>query len=156
MNDVQTGEKVLRAFHSYWRTQPNSGGVSYEKMMELLNQRRPGGSFLLEGIGLGVRSAEISDNRIDAAMRKLAADSGGRLPARNQDFFTYLSNEAVKIDFVDAAIFTAKESAKDIVKGAAAVGDSLIFTGKVVTFILPAVILLFLYIYLKAQARRIS
>jgi hypothetical protein len=148
VTDLERGDRALRVFHSFWKIFPESRSISYEKMLELLKKRPMGGNALLEGIGAGIREAEMPDSRVDAAMKKLAAASGGKLPAKNMDFFNFLMNESIQVNFVDAVVFTVKESVKDVAKGAQAVGNQLIFTGKMLNFLLPAIALIFVLFWL--------
>src|SRR5690606_18262889 len=101
----------------------------------------------LDGIGLGAR--EISDYRIETAMRNMAIQASGRIPSNWQDFFKFLQNEAVKINWIDAAAYVATESGKDLLDGAEEIGKSVIFTGKILNFLLPAIVIFLVFFYLK-------
>jgi hypothetical protein len=78
----------------------------------------------------------------------MATQSHGRLPSNNFDFFRYLSNEATKISWVDAASYVTVETAKDVLKGTAEVGDSIISAGRALNSILPILIVSGIVIYL--------
>lgn len=148
MTDAEIGRKAMLIFHQYWRAYPAASKYSFDQMMALLKKRPLGGEALLDGLGFGIRETGMSDSKVTWAMRNLASASQGRLPARNQDFFTYLSNEAVKVSFVDAAIYTAVESAKDIGSGVEEIGNSVLTAGKILNFLLPVIILGAIYFYL--------
>lgn len=153
MTDIELGESVIKSFYAHWSTFPAARGISYAQLLNTLKVRRPmGGTAFLDGIGLGVRSAGMSQSKISNAMRNLAMKSNGKIPAYNMDFFTFLSNESVKINFIDAAAYVVVESGKDIIKGAQEVGDSLISAGKFLNFVLPAVAVLFVFFWLDKQS----
>lgn len=140
MSDRDQGLKVLRAFH---RNSP-SLSMSFEVFLATMWPDVKKREIYIDGIGFGAR--EISDSRIESAMRNMATQARGRIPSKWQDFFTFLSNEAIKINWLDAAAYTFTESAKDIAGAAESVGNQLIFTGKILNFFLP-VILIFLVLY---------
>lgn len=154
ITDVERGKRAIKIFYDFWKVYPEASKFSYEDLLRMLTSRRPmGGDAFLDGLGLGIREAGMSDSRVTAAMRNLALSSRGKLPAANMDFFNYLMNEATKINFVDAAIYVTTESAKDVVSGAQAVGDSIITSAKVLNFFLPLVILFFVFIYLDSASQ---
>jgi hypothetical protein len=143
--DIQVGQSVIHKFYLYW---PGARTMSFTQLLDTLKARKPmGGTAFLEGIGFGVQAAQMSDSKIDSAMRQLAINSRGKIPQNNMDFFSYLSNESTKINFVDAAVYTAVETAKDLATGAQAIGDQLIFTGKILNFLLPAILLFIVLFY---------
>ena len=146
MSDKELGLKVFRAFHSWNKSfHPISFTISFDDFVNSYGKKK---DIYLENIGSAIRENKISDSRIDSAMRSMAQKSGGKIPENPLVIFQFLSNEAVKINWVDAIAYTAIESAKDIGTGAVAIGDSIIKTGKIVNFLLPALVLLFLFLWL--------
>lgn len=152
MTDVQLGESVVKKFYSWNKTfYPQVFKLSYEEFLQALNSNPKKNQILFDGIGGGVREADISNSRIDTAMRKFALDSKGKIPAKPMDFFNYLSNEATKVNFVDAVVYTVKESVGDIASGAESLGNSLIFTGKILNFLLPAIVLVIVFFWVNSK-----
>lgn len=149
MLDRDRGEKVFRAFYNNSRALfPSTFKYSFSDFLNFYGSKS---EIYLDGVGGGVREAGISDSKIESAMRSLARASKGQIPKNPMQFFSYLSGEATKIDYVDAAFFVAKESVKDIAKGAQAVGDSLIFSGKILNFLLPGIVLFFVFFWINKK-----
>lgn len=151
MTDFEVGTKVLKSFYS------KSGlKISYQQMLDRIQPNIIKQKIGIDGIGFGVKSVNedrtfLSDSAINTAMANLARVSSGKIPSSFQDFFKFLSNQAVKINYIDAVSYTAIESAKDTLKGAQSVGDSLIFTGKILNFLLPVIILIFIYFWINQK-----
>jgi hypothetical protein len=137
MTDYQLGEKALNA---YWNASRQLYPGFFSSFSAFTYKLQPSSvklRILMEGIGLGIRSSEMSDLRIETAMRSMASQSKGKMPSSNHDFFRYLSNEATKIHWVDAASYVTTETAKDVLKGTAEIGDSIISAGRAINSILP-------------------
>lgn len=151
MSDKEIGLKVVKYFWMWHQTYFGSKvRLSWEEFLNRLLPDLKKRDIVLDGIGGGVREAEVSDSRIDSAMRSLALKSQGQIPSNPLVMFQYLSNEAVKINWVDAVLYTAKESVKDVAKGAQAIGDSLITTGKILNFLLPAILIFIVFAYVNS------
>ncbi len=149
MTDRELGLEVLRSYYRFW----NKPSITFDSFVEMIKARRPmGGEAFISGLGMGVREAEINSYRYTDAMRKLAIASGGKLPARNGDFFNYLSGVSINVNFIDAITYTATESAKDVLKGAESVGNSILTTGKILNFLLPAILLIFVFFWLNGKS----
>jgi hypothetical protein len=152
MNDLELGKKVLKSFYDNARFYfPKQYNFSFEIFLKTYQPDEKKLNIILDGIGGGVRETELSDSKIKDAMAKMALASGGKVPSSYNAFFQYLQGEASKISWVDAAGFVAKESAIDILKGAQSVGDSLIFTGKILNFLLPAIALVFVFYFINKK-----
>lgn len=146
MSDLELGKKVLKFFYDWNKNlYPKSFTISFEQFLASYGSKI---NIYLDGIGTGARLTGMNDRQLDSSMKNLALDSSGRIPKDYQVYFKYLSDQAVKINWVDAVGFVAIESTKDVLTGAQAVGDSLITTGKIITFIFPVVALMFLYFML--------
>ena len=142
MSDKDIGLKVVKYFWMWHQTYFGTKvRLSFDEFLQKLLPDPKKRNIVLDGIGGGVREAEIKDSRIDSAMRSLALKSQGKIPGNPLVMFQYLSNESVKVNWVDAIAYTVKESAKDIGSGAVAVGNSLITTGKILNFLLPVILL---------------
>lgn len=147
MNDKELGFKILKSFHDSSRSYyPFATIYSLDSLVKTLEGRLGQRNFV-EGLGLAARLAEMSDSKINSSMKGLARASNGKIPAKNGMFYSYMVDAATAVSFVDAVTYTAKESAKDIVKGAQAVGDQVLLTGKILNFLLPAIVLYLVYVY---------
>lgn len=144
MIDRDRGLFTLKAFHG------NSSlrfKLNFDQFLSAMWPDAKKREVYIAGIGLQANSASMSDSRIESAMRNMAYQGQGRVPASWYDFTKYLQNEAVKINWLDAGVYTFTESAKDIAGGAQALGNQLIFTGKILNFILPAILLIVVLFY---------
>jgi hypothetical protein len=152
MTDHEQGLKVLRAFYDYSKYEyPFACTYSFQELLDTLH-KRVGGKFIEDGIGLGVNSVDgFNDSKINSSMQALAKASGGKIPSKNGDFFAFMTNEATKVNFVDAIAYTATESAKDIVTGAQKIGDSVLLSGQLLTWLLPVAVIYFGYMYLNKK-----
>lgn len=153
MTDKELGLKVVRAF--YDKSKWNYPFATTYKLEELISaiEKRAGGKGMLEGLGIAVREVGFSDSEIVSAMNRLAGMSGGKIPATNGMFWQALNNQAAEFKFVDAIVYTTTESAKTIVEGAAQVGDQLLLTGKILNFLLPAIILYMVYMWVQKKTK---
>lgn len=150
MSDKELGLKVFKAFYSWNKSfHPTVFNYSLDQFLNFYGKKK---DIYLDGIGGGVRESGISDSRIDTAMRSMAQQSKGKIPENPLVMFQYLSNESVKVNWVDAVAFTVVESGKTVVGGAESLGNSLITTAKIVNFILPAILLFFLYVWLNNKS----
>lgn len=150
MSDKDLGLKVFKAFHSWNKSfHPTVFKYSLDEFLNFYGKKK---DIYLDGIGGGVRESGISDSRIDSAMRSMAQQSKGKIPENPLDMFKYLINESVKINWVDAVTYTVTESSKDVLSGAESVGKTLITTGKIINFLLPAILLFFLYVWLNNKS----
>ena len=149
--DYIRGLDILKRFYDASKT-INSSAVKYtfDEMVKTL-EGRTGQKAFVEGLGLGVNASGFSNSKIQNAMTSLAKQAKGKIPAKNQDFRDHLIDESRKVDFVDAVKYVAVESAKDVVKGAQAVGESVIFTGKLLTYALPIIVGTVVYFWVKKQ-----
>lgn len=152
--DYIRGLDILKRFFDASKT-INSSAVKYsfDEMVKTL-EARTGQKAFVEGLGLGVNASGFSNSKIQNAMTSLAKQANGKIPAKNQDFRDHLIDESRKVDFVDvvsAVKFVTVESAKDIAKGAQAVGDSVILTGKLLNYALPVIVGVVVFFWVKKQ-----
>lgn len=149
--DYIKGLDALQRFYNSAKSfSPNNVTYSFSELISILSTRTGQVAFV-EGLGLAINSVGFSTSKIQSAMSILARKSMGKIPSKNGDFFNHLQDEGYKINFVDAVAFVAKESAKDIVVGAQAIGDSIITTGKIFNFLLPAIVGVVVYFWVMKQ-----
>lgn len=149
--DHALGLEIVKKFYDGAKfNYPFSVNYSFDEMLKVL-QSRTGGKTFLSGLGLAASLAEFDSGDIKNSMYALAKAAGGKIPAKNGDFYAFMVNQGTSVNFIDAIIYTTKESAKDIATGAQAVGDSLISTGKIVTWIFPVAFIYFAYLYLNKK-----
>jgi hypothetical protein len=137
-NDEIKGRAALVHFHNEALDFPENYHFSFEELVSAL-QKKSNGQFL-DGFGFAINSAEMSESAIKTAMINLADAGEGQLPAKWNDFFNALTKEATKFSFVDAATYTAAQTAKDLAVGAQQVGNAVIQTGSILTGIMPVVV----------------
>jgi hypothetical protein len=147
MTDFEVGTKVLKSFYS------KSGlKISYQQMLDRIQPNIIKQRIGIDGIGFGVNSANseytfLTDSKINTSMANLAKKANGKLPSGFQDFFKFLSNEAVQINYISAIAVTGLETLKTVGAGAQAIGNSVITAGKIVNFLFPVIVLIFLYFF---------
>ena len=126
-NLVKIGEDCIRLFHNESVTRfPEIYKISFNELLEKI-KNRTGGKAFLEGLGLGIQSAEISLTKQNMAMKELAKKAQGKIPAKNQDFFLALSDISQVQTFSDigsASFEIFKGSVVDVFEGAQKVGDT--------------------------------
>ena len=149
--DYIKGLDTLKRFHSSAQSLfPKNVTYSFDQLLSTLTSRKGQVAFV-ESFGLAINSVNFSNSKLQSAMYSIAQRSQGKIPSKNSDFFLYLQNEGAKIDFVDAVTFVTKESVKDIVVGAQAIGDSVLLTGKLLNFALPAIAGIVVYFWVMKQ-----
>lgn len=149
--DRARGLSILRQFYDSSKMLfPFAVTYTFEEMLKTIESRAAGKTFA-DGLGLGATLAEMNSSETYSAMNSLAKQAGGKIPSKNGDFKTFLIDQATSVNFVDAVVYTATESAKDVVKGAEQIGNSVLMTGKLVTWLLPVAVVYFGYLYLKKK-----
>lgn len=109
--------------------------------------------IVLDSFGFQMRILNLSQSKVDDAMKALASKSRGIAPTR-QSVLNALGARAQQTDWGEAIKFTAVESAKQLTRGAQEIGKSVIATGKLATYLLPAIpIVLLLALYMSAKGR---
>lgn len=149
MSDIELGKKVFEAFWKWSRSfYGNAFPYSFEQFLAFYGKKT---NIYLDGIGMGVRESGITNARIEIAMRTMAQASKGKVPENPLKMFDFLQNEATQINWVDAGAFVLIESGKTILKGAEAVGNSIITTGKIFTYLLPVIAIIFAWFWLNKK-----
>lgn len=147
--DYIRGVDILKRFYDLNKSLYSSKvNYTFDQMLTTL-QGRTGQKAFIEGLGFGINASGYTNSTVQSAMRKLAEQARGQIPSKNSDFRNVLIDEGTKVNFVDAVSFVATESAKDVVKGVAKVGDSVIATGQVLSFIMPFLPFIALFILFK-------
>ncbi len=152
MTDIEIGNKALKSYYSHMRSTYPTFKYSESEFFAIIAKIK-GGKALADGLGLGIREAGLTDRQVSNSMLNLARGGGGKIPASFMDFFNYLINESRNISYMDAALFVVKESAKDIAGAAEKVGSQIIFTGKILNFLLPAVALFFVFYWVNKSTQ---
>lgn len=132
---------------------------SFDQMLEIIAGGPKAVQHFLDGVGTAIIEIQKDDfltgNRVKTAMTKLADVSKGQLPAKAY-FYSALSTEAANVTFVQALPSVVSGTAKELVKGAQEIGNTLIDTGKILNMLFPFVtIAAILFIVLK-QTNRVA
>jgi hypothetical protein len=94
--------------------------------------------IFIDGWGFMVRTLNMDSGKVEDAMKAIASKSKGQ-PPTSQAVQQALSARAQQFDWGEAIKFTAVESAKQITQGVQEVGKSVISTGKMMNFLMPAI-----------------
>ncbi len=148
MTDIDLGRKAITYFHNYSRTMwPATYKVSSVDALIALYGKK--GEIYLDGIGLTIRVNGQSEANISTAMLQLVNQTRGKIPADHQPYIRALGGEAGKINYLDLTASVVKETATQVIEGAQAVGDQVIASGKLITWLLPFGILFFVWSHYK-------
>lgn len=139
-NQIDKGLEALKWFHNRAASYP---GYSYT--FDSFQDAAAGGhakvSNFLEGLGMAIESVSnygfLNPNKVKDAMESLADKGAGKIPANPQAFFNALNDSAQDVSWLETGTYAAKETAKEVIKGAQAVGDTVITTAKTLNMILP-------------------
>ncbi len=151
--DTQRGRQAIMVFHNYCAANYSSYRLSFDQLIAAVTSQK-GAKFLPEALGQTIRETGMSLSKVDAAMIAIAKRGGGKIPDNWMAWLNALSDEASKINFIDAVSYTAIESAKDLANGAAQVGETILDTAKSIGVVAPlALTAAFLFIvYRKAKS----
>ena len=140
LSDVELGRKAATHFHN-----ESTRYSGYDETLDTMLSKVAGGKspiFFLEGLGLAVRTIEMTDSQVQQAMKALASTAQGQIP-RKELFHRALSDRISNPtagDYLAATPQIALETAGEIVEGAQAVGDAVLGTGKILLAIAPILI----------------
>lgn len=149
--DYIRGADILRRFYDLNKSlYPSKVNYTFDQMLTTL-QGRTGQKAFIEGLGFGINASGYTNSVVQNAMRKLAEQAKGQIPSKNSDFRNVLIDVGTQVNFVDAITYTAVETAKTVANGAVAIGDSVINTGKMVNFFLPAIVGVLIYFWVMKQ-----
>lgn len=155
MNDLMLGYIVLNKFLSIFNSMY---GFNYTPDdIASANSAFPGtDKIFIEGLGMQYREVIAMDSdKLDASMRALSQNSDGQIPALKSFSYAFVQ-AAQNNNFWEATKFVAVNSASQILDGAAAVGNAVIDSGKLVVWLLPIGVVAFIYFYGKNTLSRIS
>lgn len=131
-NLVQIGKDCISLFHNESVIRFENYKVSLNELYDILTKRK-GGKAFLEGLGLGIKEADISVTKQNLAMKALAKKAQGKIPSNNSDFFNALIDISQVTTFEDigtGAWEILKGSAADIGVGVQKIGDTTLTVGK--------------------------
>ena len=143
------GLKLLRAFHDYSKHYPVYK-ISFEQLVSFL-EKRPNQKNFVSILGGAVLNSGTNQGDSIIAMQSLGFNSKGRIPSSNGNFISAIVEKATSFSYVDAVVYTAKETVSQVADGVASVGNTLIDTGKILQFLFPVAVVYFLYIFLKKK-----
>ncbi len=136
--DIDRGREAIKYFHNASVYYPAYGLT----MDTLITRVAPGSEeIFLDSLGFAISSIELSTGALESAMESLATQAQGNIP-KQAAFFRALSDQAQNFGVMDWMPYVAKESAKDVLKGAQAVGDAVIDTGKSLLVIGPLLVVM--------------
>lgn len=141
MADADKGRLCFKAFHNY--SASNFPSYQFRSLDDLITtvKSQKGARFVDEYLGSLANSLGLSDGDLKVSMEDLAQKTSGGIPANWMTWGQALEDKVQDYSILDAAIYTSKESAKDIIGGIAEAGDSAIFTLKVMKYLVPAIII---------------
>lgn len=143
------GLELLRAFHNYNKHNSNYK-LSFEQLILML-EKRPNQKNFLSILGGSVLNSGTDKKKAITAMEQLGFKSKGKIPSSNANFKSAIIENATAFSYVDAIVYTATETASQVVQGVQAVGNTLIDTGKILRFLFPIAVVYFLYVFLKKK-----
>lgn len=146
----QRGREALAYFHNR-ALRYSDYKLSFDDLITLVSNR--GYKNFVQGLGMGIIDAEISERNVKSGMELLADKGKGKIPSTNGAFTQAIaSNVSENISYVDAIAYTAKESSIQIATGVSegleTIGNSTIQGLKVAKFLteywwitIPAVVI---------------
>jgi hypothetical protein len=152
VNDIDRGREAVTYFHN---ASVGKGQYSetLDSLINIVSKGTP--DIFLDSFGFAISSIELSTSNVEAAMENLASHAAGQIP-RQEAFFSALSNQAQDFGIADWLPYVAKESAKDVVHGAAEVGNAVIDTGRSLLVIAPLAIVAAVLFIGYAKTRQIA
>jgi hypothetical protein len=140
--DYEKGRASLQFFHNA-AVEFEAYPFAFEAM---INKYHPA---VIEGIGLAINSAEISEPRVRDAMADVARlfyasqeePISGSLPHQSM-FFNQLTNRAGEVRFLETVSAVGVATASDLGEGLAETGDIVLATAKQTALALPLILLI--------------
>lgn len=156
-DDSLLGYQVLNTFLKYFNS-TYGRSLKPDDIAKAINSKHP--EVIVDGLGLQYRNVlEIDSSKLDSAMKYLSDLSQNRIPDF-MSFSTIMSREAQRMDtwgyIFNEFTFVTEQSVKEVASGAQAIGNSVINTGKLLTWLLPAGVITFIYFYGKNTLKRVS
>ena len=149
MSDELLGYEVLNYYNKYSMT-----NKSVDEIVKLVKPKNP--SIFADGLGAQVRLVlDMDMSKAELAMKNLANAAGTSIPTE-QTFYTAIRDVAMNPSFFEAAKFVAIETTKQVAVGAQAVGNAVIDSGKLVTWLLPIGVVAALYVIGKSYVGKLT
>ena len=156
MESIAVGREALTHFFNASKKY-QAFNYSFDKMLEIIAGSPKSVQFFLEGVGTAIIEIQKGDfltgNRVKTAMTKLADVSKGNLP-RKEYFYSALSTEAADVSFIQALPSVIEGTAKELVTGAQAIGNTLIDTGKILNLVFPFVAVAAILFIVKEKTKK--
>ncbi len=129
------GFRALKEFHNHSTLRyPQNYSMTFDELKSRV------GAITIQSIGFAILANNFDQKKVADAMDALSDQGEGKLPATANSWFAVIKDVSVHVDFIEALKYTAVASAGDIADGAAQVGDSVLFTGKILLTVLPIAI----------------
>lgn len=139
-NDIEKARLGMIAFHNKSILFQPKYSETLDSLIKVVGGKNS--TIFMESLGLAINSIGMSIGQVEDAMESLAIQAQGGIPIQSQ-FFQALSNRISNptlMDYVKATPQVAGQSALDVVKGAAEVGNAVLDTGKTLLIIGPLLI----------------
>lgn len=143
-NDIEKARIGMIAFHNQALVFAPKYSETLNGLIKIVGENGRGynESIFMESFGFAINSIGMSIGQVEAAMKDLAVQAQGGIP-NQATFFKALSDRVSSptlLDYVKATPQVALDSAVDVVKGAAEVGNAVLDTGKSLLVIGPLLI----------------
>lgn len=141
-NAIDKGNEALKYFHNWSLGNfADKYLISFDELKEIYGGKQQ--DLQIAGLGDVINDLDMSSAQVEEAMRDLAMQAKGNVP-HTTVFFQALGrrlSNLTPLDWVKATPEVALNSILDVAKGAQAIGNSVITTGKIATWILPVVVI---------------
>lgn len=138
---VEKGRLCFKFFHNFSTGRfPAYRFTSVDELISAVKKQK-GALFVDEYLGDLALQFGLSEPDLRESMESLSRALSGNLPAEWMTWGKSLSDKVQDYSILDASIYTATESAKDILSGVAEAGDAAIFTLKAAKYLVPAIII---------------
>lgn len=152
MNDILLGKIVVNTFIYYQQKNYFFSSITYDQV--LATQKYP--DIFLDGLGFQYREVLNQDETdLADAMDALARASNGKIPSE-KSFQLAIRDKALNPSFFTAAEAVISGTATQIAAGSQAVGNQLIETGKLLTTLLPFIVLGGLFVIGRSWVSKLS
>jgi hypothetical protein len=136
-SDLNRGREAMVCFHNASVGRGDYNFRTVDALIERVGGANP--QIFLDGLGFAINTVRMSSGDLDDAMTALAQKSGGKVPNPNS-FFSYISNQATKISYLDLSKDVASHVVSETASGLQKVGESVLFTGNLLVLALPLIV----------------
>lgn len=143
--DYIRGKDILTQFHNFSLGYPDYPFLNVDELMDYYGKV---GHYLAVGLGLSAREMNLGAGDTEEIMLSLAEKSKGLVPEKWQDYNTVLINYAINPSILNSLKYTFVQTAKDLEKPLAAVGEGVVGvlkSGKYLPYILWGGLALYLW-----------